>query len=237
MRRDIRNFVRACQICQRAKTSQLHPVGLLSPLPIPNQVLEDVAMDFITDLPNSRGYTVIMVVIDRLSKYAHFTSLHAQFTASQVATLFVQTIVKLRAIPRPTISSTIQHSRPQLVSPRSKLEFGLKMSVGIKSLLNAASITTTHIRVNAAQLFNAAEGVNAASEEVSTAKLVSTVYLNKFDLLKWDQQVVSELVALRNFARRYGSRFCTHGGCIQSFWERIFTKGKREKPSMGMERA
>ncbi|GJW86545.1 hypothetical protein Tco_0161885 [Tanacetum coccineum] len=41
--------------------------------------------------------------------------------------------------------------------------------------------------------------------------------LKEFDLLKWDQQVVSELVALRNFARRYGSRFCTHGGCIQSF--------------------
>ncbi|GJR86397.1 17.6 kDa class I heat shock protein 3-like protein [Tanacetum coccineum] len=40
--------------------------------------------------------------------------------------------------------------------------------------------------------------------------------LKQFDLLKWDQQVVSELVALRNFTRRYGSRFCTHGGCIQS---------------------
>ncbi|GJR41948.1 hypothetical protein Tco_1310051 [Tanacetum coccineum] len=52
---------------------------------------------------------------------------------------------------------------------------------------------------------NAAEGVNAASEE-----------LKEFDLLKWDQQVVSELVTLRNFARRYGSKFCTHGGCIQS---------------------
>ncbi|GJR47988.1 hypothetical protein Tco_1316091 [Tanacetum coccineum] len=52
---------------------------------------------------------------------------------------------------------------------------------------------------------NAVEGVNAASEE-----------LKEFDLLKWDQQVVSELVALRNFAKRYGLRFCTHGGCIQS---------------------
>ncbi|GJX83996.1 putative ribonuclease H-like domain-containing protein [Tanacetum coccineum] len=40
--------------------------------------------------------------------------------------------------------------------------------------------------------------------------------IEEFDLLKWDQQVVSELVALRNFARRYGSRFCTHGGCIQT---------------------
>ncbi|GJS60872.1 hypothetical protein Tco_0655656 [Tanacetum coccineum] len=90
--------------------------------------------------------------------------------------------------------------------------------VGIKSLLNAASITAAHIRVNAAQLFNVAEGVNAASEEVSTAELVSTAYLKEFDLLKWDQQVVSELVALRNFARRYGSRFCTHDYAL---WEVI----------------
>ncbi|GJZ74618.1 hypothetical protein Tco_0639083 [Tanacetum coccineum] len=79
--------------------------------------------------------------------------------------------------------------------------------VWIKSLLNAARITTAHTEYKV----NVAEGVNAASEEVSTAEL-----LKEFDLLKWDQQVVSELVALRNFARRYGSRFCTHGGCIQS---------------------
>ncbi|GJV66738.1 uncharacterized mitochondrial protein-like protein [Tanacetum coccineum] len=91
-------------------------------------------------------------------------------------------------------------------------------------LLNAVSITAALIDVNGAHSklvllenfnenyskFNAAEGVNAASEEVSTAELVSTAYLKEFDLLKWDQQVVSRLVALRNFARGYGSRFRTH---------------------------
>nr|GEV63184.1 Ty3/gypsy retrotransposon protein [Tanacetum cinerariifolium]GEV63232.1 Ty3/gypsy retrotransposon protein [Tanacetum cinerariifolium] len=60
MRRDIHDYIRSCQICQRAKTSQLHPAGLLSPIPIPNQVWEDVAMDFMTGLPNSRGYTTIV---------------------------------------------------------------------------------------------------------------------------------------------------------------------------------
>ncbi|GJY93263.1 hypothetical protein Tco_0509045 [Tanacetum coccineum] len=81
--------------------------------------------------------------------------------------------------------------------------------VGIKSLLNAVSITAALIDVNAAQSklvllenfnenyskclrllykVNAAEGVNAASEEVSTAELVSTAYFKEFDLLKWDQQ-------------------------------------------------
>ncbi|GJV73149.1 hypothetical protein Tco_1493144 [Tanacetum coccineum] len=94
-----------------------------------------------------------------------------------------------------------------------------------QSLLNVVSIIAALIDVNAAQSklvlqenfnenyskCNAAEGVNATSKEVSTAEL-----LKEFDLLKWYQQVVLELVALRNFARKYGSRFYTHGGGIQS---------------------
>ncbi|GJT72464.1 ribonuclease H-like domain-containing protein [Tanacetum coccineum] len=111
--------------------------------------------------------------------------------------------------------------------------------LGLKVFLMLFGVTTPLIDVNAALLklvllenfnenyskclrllykVNAAEGVNAASEEVSTAELVSTAYLKEFDLLKWDQQVVSELVALRNFARRYGSRFCTHDYAL---WEVI----------------
>lgn len=104
MNRAIGEFVRSCQICQRAKSSQIHPTRLLSPLPIPNQVWEDVAMDFITGLPNSRGCTVIMVVIDRLSKYAHFAPLRATFTAPQVAELFLQSVVKHHGIPRSIVS-------------------------------------------------------------------------------------------------------------------------------------
>ncbi|GKC80194.1 ribonuclease H-like domain-containing protein [Tanacetum coccineum] len=79
---------------------------------------------------------------------------------------------------------------------------------------------------------NAAKGVNAAGEEVSTAELVCAAYLKEFDLLKWDQQVVSELFALRNVARRYGSRFCTHGGCIQSSHAQTGNKDELEIMSM-----
>ncbi|GKF00758.1 hypothetical protein Tco_0027681 [Tanacetum coccineum] len=125
--------------------------------------------------------------------------------------------------------------RPQTGSIRDLGALGLR--VGIKSFLILFGVTAALIDVNSAQSklvllenfnenyskclrllykVNTAEGVNAASEEVSTAELVSTAYLKEFDLLKWDQQGISELVALRNFARRYGSRFCTHGGCIRS---------------------
>ena len=64
MKVDIKQFVQEYMICHWAKTSHLSPVGLLSPLPILNQVWEEVAIDFITHLPFSFSYTVIMVVID-----------------------------------------------------------------------------------------------------------------------------------------------------------------------------
>ncbi|GJV04567.1 oligopeptide transporter 4-like protein [Tanacetum coccineum] len=120
-------------------TSQLHPAGLLSPLPILNQVLEDVAMDFITGLPNSHGYTVIMVVINRLSKYAHFAPLHAQFTAPQVATLFTSIGVTLFKVvygrdPPSVITSSFCDDTPQDVidqlQQRDALLDELKFNLG-----------------------------------------------------------------------------------------------------------
>ncbi|GKA97669.1 hypothetical protein Tco_0825563 [Tanacetum coccineum] len=70
------------------------------------------------------------------------------------------------------VSNLQQSGSSDQVIEQLKFVINLNQHVGIKSLLNAASITAAHIRVNAAQLFNVAEGVNAASEEVSTAELV-----------------------------------------------------------------
>lgn len=74
------------------------------PLPIPSNVWEDISMDFITDLPKAKGKSVIMVVVDRLSKYAHFSSLPPNFNASVVAELFIKDIVKLHGIPSSIVS-------------------------------------------------------------------------------------------------------------------------------------
>ena len=104
MRTDIYEFIKTCQICQRAKTYQTHPAGLLQPLLVLTQVWEDVAMDFITGLPLSNGYSVILVVVDRLSKFAHFASLRSYFTTQQVAEVFLQNVVKLHGIPTSIVS-------------------------------------------------------------------------------------------------------------------------------------
>nr|XP_009603209.1 uncharacterized protein LOC104098239 [Nicotiana tomentosiformis] len=90
----------ACQICQQMKDSHLHPAGLLQPLPIPDQVFEDIAMDFITCLPSSKGKTIIMTVIDCLTKYGHFIPLPSTFSTHTVAEAFVVGIIRLHGPPR-----------------------------------------------------------------------------------------------------------------------------------------
>ena len=104
MRKEVRRFVEACVVCQTSKYSTQKPAGLLQPLPIPTQVWEDVSMDFITGLPQSRGYTSIMVVVDRLSKYAHFAALPTRFDALRVAQLFVNTVVRHHGFPKTLVS-------------------------------------------------------------------------------------------------------------------------------------
>jgi hypothetical protein len=97
--RDVRLFVSQCLTCQQAKSSTAAPAGLLQPLPIPAQIWEDVFMDFITGLPPSNGFSVIMVVVDRLSKYSHFTPLKSDFTSAKVAEAFLHNVVKLHGFP------------------------------------------------------------------------------------------------------------------------------------------
>ena len=63
-------------------------------------------MDFITCLPKSEGKSVIMVVVDRITKYAHFCALSHPFKASTVATTFMETIQKLHGNPKIFVSDS-----------------------------------------------------------------------------------------------------------------------------------
>ncbi|CAJ2635782.1 unnamed protein product [Trifolium pratense] len=104
MKKDVLEYIQNCVICQQAKTTNTLPAGLLQPLPIPTQVWEDIAMDFITGLPLSYGYTTILVVVDRLTKYAHFLPMKTDYSSKSVAEVFMNHIVKLHGMPKSIVS-------------------------------------------------------------------------------------------------------------------------------------
>lgn len=104
MKADVDSFIKQCKVCQHAKHSHSHPAGLLQPLPIPASVWQDVCMDFVEGLPKSEGYNVILVVVDRLTKFAHFIPMKNPYTIVIVAQLFMDNIVKLHGLPSSIVS-------------------------------------------------------------------------------------------------------------------------------------
>ena len=104
MRSDISKFVREGVICQQAKVDHVLPAGLLQPLPIPQQIWEDIAMDFIVQLPPSQGFTTIFMVVDRLSKFGYFIPIKSECNNTVMAKAFITNIVKIHGFPKTIVS-------------------------------------------------------------------------------------------------------------------------------------
>jgi hypothetical protein len=101
---DVLKHIRECTTCQQNKSEQTHPAGLLQPLPIPEQKWESISMDFITGLPRVQGKDCIFVVVDRLTKFAHFFAIPTDYKAIQVAELFFREVFRLHGLPRQIVS-------------------------------------------------------------------------------------------------------------------------------------
>ena len=88
MSRDIKRYVSTCDICQKAKPRRHAPVGMLQSILIPSQPFEVVSMDFIPELPESKGYDNILVIVDTLTKYTLFILTTTTITKKGTAELF-----------------------------------------------------------------------------------------------------------------------------------------------------
>jgi deoxyuridine 5'-triphosphate nucleotidohydrolase len=105
VRRDVKQYVRTCAACQRNKPSQQAPAGLLQPLPIPDGRWSDIGMDFVGPLPETRsGHNAILVIVDRLTKRAHFVPTRTNVSAPEVARLFLHNVVRLHGMPKRIVS-------------------------------------------------------------------------------------------------------------------------------------
>ena len=106
MRKDIAEYVAKCDICRRIKAEHQRPAGLLKPLDIPVWKWDDISMDFIVGLPRTqKGHDAIWVIVDRLTKVAHFIPVKTTFTVSKQAELYIDNILKLHGAPRSIVSN------------------------------------------------------------------------------------------------------------------------------------
>jgi transposase InsO family protein len=104
LKRDVAAHVAKCDVCQRVKTEHQRPAGLLHPLKVLEWKWEEIGMDFITGLPRTqKGYNAIWVIVDRLTKVAHFIPVKTTYKVSQLTELYMARIVSQHGVPKKVI--------------------------------------------------------------------------------------------------------------------------------------
>ena len=113
MRAFVQRYVTNCDTCIRNKSQHHLPNGLLQPLPVPDRPWGSVSLDYIVKLPESQGFDSIMVVVDRLTKMAHFVPCLETQTTAEFAKLYFGNIFKLHGLPDDIVSDRGPHFRSE----------------------------------------------------------------------------------------------------------------------------
>ena len=91
--------------CQQVKVEHQNPTGLMQPFPVPEWKWEVISMDFIIGLPMTwRQHDSIMVVVDKLTKAAHFIPVKSTYETGDIAKIFMKEIFKLHGLPKAIVS-------------------------------------------------------------------------------------------------------------------------------------
>ena len=105
MKRDVSEFVTKCLVCQKVKVEHQVPSGLLQPIRTPEWKWDRITMDFVVRLPlTERKHDSVWVVVDRLSKSAHFLLVRIDYSLDKLVELYIKVIVRLHGIPISIIS-------------------------------------------------------------------------------------------------------------------------------------
>jgi len=104
MSRYIKQYVSTCNLCLRTKPMRQAPVGKLHPLWILDSQWNMLSMDFVVELPLSSRHDAVMIVVDSVSKQAHFILMHMTVTMERAARLFLHQVWKLHSLPKYVIS-------------------------------------------------------------------------------------------------------------------------------------
>ncbi|GJW39752.1 putative reverse transcriptase domain-containing protein [Tanacetum coccineum] len=105
MKRDIAEYISRCLTCSKIKAEHQKPSGFLQQPEIPEWKWEKLTMDFITKLPkSSSGYDTIWVIVDRLTKSAHFLPIREDYKTEKLAKIYVNEIVARHGVPVSIIS-------------------------------------------------------------------------------------------------------------------------------------
>ncbi|GKC20657.1 putative reverse transcriptase domain-containing protein [Tanacetum coccineum] len=105
MKKDIATYVSKCLTCSKVKAEHQKPSGLLQQPEIPEWKWENITMDFINKLPRtSSGHDSIWVIVDRLTKSAHFLAIREDYKIERLARLYINEIVARHGVPVSIIS-------------------------------------------------------------------------------------------------------------------------------------
>jgi hypothetical protein len=105
MKRDVAEYVTLCDTCQQVKAEYQRSTGLLQSLQVSEWNWKEIAMDFIVGLPSTQsGYDSIWVIVDRLTKVAHFIPVKTIYLGPQLAELYMSRIVYLHGVPKKIVS-------------------------------------------------------------------------------------------------------------------------------------
>jgi hypothetical protein len=105
MKREIAKYVAECHTCQRVKAEHQNPAGLLQPLAIPKWKWDEIGMDFITGLPMTpRRKDMIWVIVDHLTKSAHFIAVNQKDKGEKLIDIYVKEIVSKHGVPKKIVS-------------------------------------------------------------------------------------------------------------------------------------